>query len=196
MRYTIPDSGNTQSPIGVQSNLESEATLDSQPIATPTTSGAEQTPGPNRRNQVIAIVVVVASVGLGLLVGGLAWFVHRRRFKIDAKRMSKTYTTLDGEEGRFGMLEASIVRARYTGPERSVSPPGGQTPVISPMEQEASVEGDIRESRSQTRMETPRVTITVPQSTKQREKNRCLLQSLSFPKTALPPYPGSPPSRQ
>ena len=179
----------------MHSNLESETTLDSQPIATPTTSRAEQTPGPSKRKQVIAIMVVVALVGLGLLVGGLAFFVHRRRFKIDARRLSKSYTTLDGDEGRFGMLEASIVRARYTGSGHSVSPPGGQTLAIPPMEQD-SVGDDIRESGSRTRMETPHVTITVPQSTHQRAKDRLLLKSIPFPKTALPPYPGSPLTRR
>ena len=196
MRYTIPNWGSTQSPIGMNSNLESEATLDSQPLATPTTSSAEQRPGPSKRKQVIAIMVVVALMGLGILVGGLAFVVHQRRFKIDAKRLSKSYTTLDGEEGRFGMLEVSIVRARNTGPEHSVSPPGGQTRAIPPMEQETSVGGGIRESRSRTRMETSPVTITVPQGTNQRAKNRLLLESISFPQTALPPYPGSPPTRQ
>ena len=196
----------TQSPIGMHSTLEDEATPDSQPIATPTTSGAEQTSSPNKRNQVIAIMVVVALVGLGLLVGGLALFTHGRRLKIDAGRSSKPYATLDREEGRIGMLEASIVRARYKPLEHSVSSSGGQTPAAPPMEQGTVVGGGVlqnsresrpaRESRSPTRMEISRLTVTVPQSTIQRVKKQLLLESIPFPKIALPPYPGSPPTRQ
>ena len=206
MRYTIPEWGRTQSPIGIHSTLEGEATPDSQAIATPTPSRAEQTSSPNKRNQVIAIMVVMALVALGLLVGGLALFAHGRRLKIDAGRSSKPYATLDGEEGRIGMLEASIVRARYKRLEHPVSSSGGQTAAAPPMEQDTVVGGGAlqnsrepspaRESRSRTPMETARLTVTVPQSTIQRAKERLLLESIPFPKTALPPYPGSPPTRQ
>src|SRR5258706_4874132 len=106
----------------MHSTLENGATLDSQPIATPVTSSAEQTSSPNKRNQVIAIIVLMVLVGLGLLVGGLALFAHRRRSKIDAGRSSKPYNTLHGEEGRIGMLEASIVRARCKRLEHFASP--------------------------------------------------------------------------
>jgi len=201
--YTIPDWGSTQSPIGMHST---GATLDSQPIATPTTSRAEQTSSPNKRNQVIAIIVLMVLVGLALLVGGLVLFAHRRRWKVDAERSSKPYNTLDGEEGRIGMLEASIVRARCKRLEHSVSPPGCQTPAAPSMEQGTLVGGGVLqnpgeprpacESRSRTRMETLRLTITVPQSTNQLAKKRLLLESILFPKTALPPYPGSPLTRQ
>jgi len=222
--YTIPY-WSTQSPIGVASVLENEATLDSQstatptldsqPIATPTTSRAEQTSDPNKRNQVIAIMVIVGLVGLGVLVGGLVLLARRRRWKIDAERSSRPYNAINGEEGppRFGMLETSIARARYGGLEPSVLSSGGQITAISPMKQATLVGGVIRqnsreprrarppdltlsEPRSRTRTETLRATTTVPQGNNQRVTKRPLLESIMSPNTALPPYPGSPPTRQ
>ena len=173
---------------------------------------AEQTSGPNRRNQVIVIMVVAILIGLGLLVGGLALLARRRRLKIDAERPSKHYITLGGEEGcpRIGMLEASIVRARYGSQEPSVLPPGGRSPAISPMGQATLVGGSVQpnsseihqdrpfdstlsELRPQTRTKTSRVAFTAPQSNHQRAKKR---SSILFPNTALPPYPGSPLTRQ
>ena len=215
MRYTIPEWGSTQSPIGMHSISENGDTFDSQPIATPTTNRAEQTSGPNRRNQVIVIIVFVILIGLGLLIGGLVCLARRRRLKIDAEKSSKRYATLDGEDGppRIGMLEASIVRARCRGPEPSVLPPSDQTPVTPPMGQPTLVGGgvwqDSREShqdcppdstlsksRSATRTGMSRVAITAFQSNHQRARKRSLLGPTMLPKNALPPYPGSPLTRQ
>jgi hypothetical protein len=215
MRYTVPDQGMIHPSIGANSVLEDEPTLASQPIVTPTASGVELTSGPDRRSQLIIIIVVGSVVGLGVLVGGLVLFARRRRLKIDAERSSKPPLSLGRGEGltRIGMLEASIVRARYRRLEPSVMPLGGQTSIIPPMEKATLVGGVARqssreprrarppdltlsESRSRTRTEASHFTIALPQSSPQRLKKRPLLESKMISKTALPPYPGSPLTRQ
>jgi hypothetical protein len=192
--------------------METGATLDSSPTEVPTANITEETSGPNRRTQVIVIIVVVTLMGLGLLIGGLTWLARRRRLKIDAARRSKRYITLNGEEGlpRIGMLEASIVRARYGGQEPSALPPDGQTPAMPPMGQATLVGGSVQQSarethqdrppdstlsksRSQARTETSRVATTASRSNHQRARKR---SSVMFPKTGLPPYPGSPLTHQ
>ena len=130
MRYTAPDESVIPSSSGGYSILEvprtTMVTITSQPIATPTTSAAGQTSDPKNRSQKTGTIVVGALVGLGALVGGLVFYFHRRRSKIDAERSSKSYLSLDEGHGppKIGMLEASIARARYGGVG---SPLGGQT---------------------------------------------------------------------
>ena len=197
------------------------ATVTSRPIAAPTaaptTSTAKETSGPNDRNKNVGIIVggiLVGGLGFGLLVGGLVLCVRRRRLKkIDAGRLSEPYLILDGGEKppRIGMAEASILRARYGGVEPFVLPLASQTPAIPRMEK-AALFGDVTvlqqstrepsstrpadltpsESGSRTRTEKSGLAIAVPSNNTQRAKKRPLLESIMFPKTALPPYPGSP----
>jgi len=184
-------------------------TPDDQPMATPTTNGAERTFGPSKRNQVVVIIVIGVLVGLGVPVGGVVLIARQRRSRMDAERSLKLRLTPDGGKGlpRIGMLEASIVRARYRALEPSVLPLGSQIPTISRMEKATLVGGVARQtprarppdwtltkSQSRPRTETSRLAITVSQSNNQRAKERSLLESRMFP--ALPPYPGSPLTRQ
>lgn len=172
----------------------------SQTIAAPTTSGAEQVPSQEKRDQNVVPIVVGVLVGLGVLVGGLVLFLLRRRLRTDGKRSSKPYLNLDGGD-RIGMLETSIARARYGGVEPSVLPLGGQAPTILPMDdavlrqssrgphQARPPDLTLPESRSPTRTETPGLTSTNSHDKNRRQKKGRLIM---FSKTALPPYPGSP----
>ena len=217
MRFTVPGEGVTHSIMEANSILEvprttatSAVTSASQPIAAPTTSKEEQTSSPNQSNKKAGVIVVGTLVGLAALFGGLSLYVRRRRSKIDAERSARSYHTLDGGEGppRIAMFEASIARARYGDVEAPTLPPGGQTQAIPPMEKAALVGAvavsrqslretrrarppdlTLSESRPQTRTETSSLAITTPH---QRTKKRALLESMVLPKTALPPYPGSP----
>jgi hypothetical protein len=199
-----------------------KVTVASQLTAGTTTGTAEeQTSGLNRHGKHVGAIiggVLVGGLGFGVLVGGLVLYIRRRRLmKTDAERSPKPYVILDGgeEPPRVGMVEASFARARYGGVEPFVRPLRGQTPTIPPMEkgvlggdstasrQSSREPGPVgrpglmpSKSRSPTRTPNPNLTITVPHSNNKRAQKWSALESTIVPKTALPPYPGSPLANQ